>query len=246
MEEEAAELLRNLVLAGVLLGTAAVMWLAWRGRAPVVQTQETAAAPVVVKQPANLAKHTFDPANPPAEMPPLSAGEAAQCVSDFLSNATVSGQTRRLDPTHARVTITQIHVTLQLNVDIWTPIGASQRVMDHEEGHRQISEYYYQTADQLAARIASTYMGKQIDVSGPDPGSAASEALQQAGSEITAEYNKELNPNPTQLLYDSITDHARNGVVAQEAVDHALKNGAVEAAQPAEADPAGAVSAGKP
>ncbi|HXC32946.1 MAG TPA: hypothetical protein VNZ56_10760 [Verrucomicrobiae bacterium] len=228
--------MRNLVLAGVLLGTAAVMWMAWRGRSPVAETREMA-APVVVRQPANIAKRTFDPANPPADMPPLSAGEAAQCVSDFLSNATVSGQTRRTDPTHATVTITQIHMTLQLNVNIWTPIGASQQVMEHEEGHRQISEYYYQTADQLAARIASTYMGKQIEVSGEDSGSAASEALQQAGAEITGEYNKELNPNPTQLLYDSITDHARNGVVAQDAVDHALKNASVEAVQPIGADP---------
>lgn len=229
--------MRNLVLLGVLLGTGAVMWMAWRGRSPVAQPQELAAAPIIVKQPANIAKRAFDPANPPADMPPLSAGEAAQCVSDFLSNAAVSGQTRRLDPTHARVTITQIRVTLQLNVNIWTPIGASPQVMDHEEGHRQISEYYYQTADQLAARIASAYMGRQIDVTGADPGSAASEALQQAGAEITAEYNKELNPNPTQVLYDNITDHARNGVVAQDAVDHALKNAAVEAVQPASADP---------
>lgn len=209
------------------------MWMAWRGRSSVAETQQEMAAPVVVRQPANIAKRTFDPANPPADMPPLSAGEAAQCVSDFLSSARVSGQTRRTDPTHATVTITQIHVTLQMNVNIWTPNGASQQVMEHEEGHRQISEYYYRTADQLAARIASAYMGKQIDVSGADPGSAASEALQQAGAEITAEYNKELNPNPTQLLYDSITDHARNGVVAQDAVDHALKNAAVEAVQPA-------------
>jgi hypothetical protein len=47
-------------------------------------------------------------------------------------------------------------------------------------------------------------------------------------SEITEEYGKQLNPNPTQLLYDSITDHSRNEVVVQDAVDHALKNVSVE------------------
>ena len=39
---------------------------------------------------------------------------------------------------------------------------------------------------------------------------------------------KELDPNPAQLLYDSITDHARNEVAVQDAVAHALKNVSIE------------------
>jgi hypothetical protein len=49
-------------------------------------------------------------------------------------------------------------------------------------------------------------------------------------AEITDEYNKELNPGPTQLLYDAITDHGRNKVVVSDAVAHALKNGTIESA----------------
>jgi hypothetical protein len=101
-------------------------------------------------------------------------------------------------------------------------------VIEHEEGHRQISEYYYQTADKLAGQIASTYMGKQIEVSGADLNAESTKALQQAASDITEEYNRELNTEPTQLLYDSITDHSRNEVAVQDAVDHALKNVTVE------------------
>jgi hypothetical protein len=52
------------------------------------------------------------------------------------------------------------------------------------------------------------------------------------GAEITAEYDRELNPEPTQLLYDSITDHSRNEVAVQDAVDHALKNASIESAPP--------------
>ena len=52
-------------------------------------------------------------------------------------------------------------------------------------------------------------------------------------AEITDEYNRELNPEPTQLLYDSITDHSRNEVVAQDAVAHAIKNVSIESTQPA-------------
>jgi hypothetical protein len=51
--------------------------------------------------------------------------------------------------------------------------------------------------------------------------------------EITGEYNKELNPGPTQQLYDDITDHGRNDVIVQDAVAHAIKNAVVESSQPA-------------
>ena len=117
-----------------------------------------------IKQPVNFANRTFDPASPPSDMPPLTPGENAECDSDFLSNANVGGQTRRTDATHATITVTQIKVTLQLNVTIWVPADVTQHVTEHEEGHRQISEYYYQTADKLAERIAATYMGKQIEI----------------------------------------------------------------------------------
>lgn len=134
------------------------------------------------------------------------------------------------------LTITQINVILQLNVTIWVPTDASKHVINHEEGHRQISEYYYQTADKTAAQIAATYLGRQIEVSGADLNAESTKALQQAAAEITAEYNRELNTEPTQLLYDSITDHSRNEVAADEAVAHALKNAPIESIQPASAE----------
>jgi hypothetical protein len=193
---------------------------------------------VIVKQPVNIATRTFDPANPPADMPPLpSGGEIAQCDSNFESSASVGGEAQRADATHAVITVNQIKVTLGLNVTIWVPAGASQRVAEHEEGHRQISEYYYQTADKLAAQIAARYMGKQVAINGADLDAEFHKALQQIGAEMTEEYDKELNTNPAQLLYDTITDHSRNDVAVQDAVDHALKNAAVESAQPASADP---------
>jgi hypothetical protein len=190
------------------------------------------AAVLIHKEPVFFASHTFDPAAPPPDMPPLPAGESAECDSDYQSKASVRGQPRRIDFTHATLAITQVMMTLKLHIDIWLPIGATQIIADHEEGHRQLAEYYYQTADQLAERIAATYIGKRYDVSGADLDSEASRMLVQVATDITNEYNKELNVNATQLLYDDITDHSRNGVTAKDAVDHALKNAAIEAAQP--------------
>jgi len=226
MVEEILPLRRILVLC-LLLGLLILGWLSWRNLPARGQPKETA-QPIVSKQPVNFAQRTFDPAAPPPDMPPLTAGENAECVSDFNSSANVSGQSRRTDATHATITITQIKGTLQLNITIWAPADASPHVIEHEQGHRQISEHYYQNADKLAERISSTYMGKQVEVAGTDLDGQTNIALQQMASEIAEEYGKQLNPNPTQLLFDSITDHSRNEVVVQEAVDHALKNVSIE------------------
>jgi hypothetical protein len=185
--------------------------------------------PTIVKRPVAFAQRAFDPAAPPADMPPLSAGEAAECDSNFLSNASVRGETRRTDATHATVTVTHISVTLQLDITIWVPTGASQHVLEHEGGHREISEYYYQAADKVAAGIASTYMGERLEITGTDLGTESTKALQQVAAEINEQYKKQLSPGPTQLLYDSITDHGRNDVPAKDAVDHAIKNALIEA-----------------
>lgn len=180
--------------------------------------------PTIVKQPAAFVTRTFDPAAPPSDMPPATPGENAACDSEFQSSANVGGESRQTDATHATLTVTQAKVTLQLNITVWVPIGVTPHVIEHEEGHRQISEYYYQTADNVAERIAATYMGKQVEISGTDLSAESNKILQQMATEITDQYNKELNPQPTQLLYDTITDHSRNEVVVKDAVSAAIKN----------------------
>jgi hypothetical protein len=227
MNAEAILPLRGLIALCVLLGALIFGWFAWREFSSRRLPRE---APVstVNKQPVAFATRTFDPIAPPPDMPPLSAGEAAECDSDFRSNARVRGESRRTDATHTTLTITHITMTLELNINIWVPTGASQRLIAHEEGHRQIAEFYYQTADKVAEQVAARYMGKQVEIAGTDVDAESSKVLQQIATAITDEYNKELNPLPTQLLYDAITDHGRNNVVVQDAVTHALKNVTVE------------------
>jgi hypothetical protein len=219
--------LRRSILLCVLLVALIVGGLGLRSLSSRRQVSETS-EPTISKLPVNFVNRTFDPAAPSADLPPLTPGENAECDSNFLSSASVAGQTRLTDSTHATITITQIKVTLQLNITIWVPAGATQHVIEHEEGHRQISEYYYGTADKVAERIAATYMGKQIDISGADLDAESNKLLQQTATEITDEYNKELNPDPTQLLYDDITSHSRNEVDAKDAVAHAIKNIAMQ------------------
>jgi hypothetical protein len=222
---------RRLIVLCVLLGMLIFGWLRWRYPLSRHQGRELT-IPTINKQPVTFASRTFDPNSPPSDMPPLAYGEDAECDSDFLFHATVGGESRQADAGHATVAITQIRIMLQLNITIWVPSGVTQHVIEHEEGHRQISEYYYQTADNLAKRIAATYMGKQIDISGTDLDAEFNKMLQQVATDITAEYNKELSPGSTQLNYDAITDHGRNQVEVKGAVAAAVENMKISSIQP--------------
>jgi hypothetical protein len=121
------------------------------------------------------------------------------------------------------VTVTGARITLQLEINIWIPQGATQQVIEHEEGHRQISEYYYRSAQEVAEKVAAEYTGKQISVSGSDLGAEINAALQKIGAEITAEYGERLNPNAAQQRYDDLTDHSRNDIAASDAVARVLR-----------------------
>lgn len=224
--------LRRILVVCLLLGVGILGWLNWRDVSTRRQLRELP-EPAIIKQPVNFTSRTFVPGSPPPDMPPLNPGENAECASDFISNADLAGQTRRIDATHGTVIITGIKMDLQLHITVWVPADVTQHVIDHEQGHRQISEYYYGTADKLAERIAAHYMGKEIEITGTDLNAESTKALQQVAAEITDKYNRELNTEPTQLLYDTITDHSRNGVLAEQAVDHALKNVSMESTPPA-------------
>ncbi len=205
------------VLAAIVVGT----WLWWRSSSPQ-QPSGVTAIPTIIKHPENFASRTFDPANPSPDMPQLTGDELAVCDTNFLSNANVAGEAHETDATHAILTVTGVNVNLELDITIWVPNAASDHVIEHEQGHREISEHFYATADKLAAKIASEYIGKKILVTGADLRGEISKTLRQMGADITEQYGRELNPNPTQLRYDSITDHSRNDVSAKDAVAQAL------------------------
>jgi hypothetical protein len=77
--------------------------------------------------------------------------------------------------------------------------------------------------DKLAEKIAAPYLGKQIQLTGPDFRGAMSKALDNTGTQITNEYTKELPVERTQQRYDALNDHGRNDMSAKDSMDRAIK-----------------------
>jgi len=187
----------------------------------------------IVKMPAQIGTRYFDPNRPPRDRPPLTGPEEAVCVGGFLSDASVGGQVMQTDATHAKATINRITVTLQLNITTWLPNNPQKWIVEHEEGHRQISEYYYWNAEVIARRIAEPYLGKTIDLNGPDLRNALSTAIDKIKEDITNEYKRQMPVETTQDRYDTITEHSRKEIPVPEAVAQALKETYPEPAKPA-------------
>ena len=226
-----ALLSRRFIVLCTFLGIAIFGWLVWRN-SPSRRQQPQTRAITIEKQPAAFANHTFDPSSPPRDMPTLAYGEEAVCDSNLTSNAIVGGESQKTDSTHATVTITKVKMILALSINVWVPNGATQHVVEHEDGHRQISEYYYRTADKLAEQIAATYVGKQIGVDGTDLDAQLETALHQTATDITREFDQELSLAATQQYYDTITDHGRNESDVKEAVAAAVENVRMVSIQP--------------
>ncbi len=222
---------RNFIAMCIFLGMVALGLLIWRNSLRA-RPESNGAAILIDKRLAAYTSHTFDPNAPPSDMPSLAYGEEAVCDSDFSSHTTVGGLSEQTDATHATVTIANVRMILQLSVNIWVPAGVSQHVVEHENGHRQISEYYYQSADRLADRVASTYIGTKIDITGADLSAEFQKALGQAANDITAEYDKDINLAATQQYYDTITDHGRSDSDAKQAVTAAIDNTKITSLQP--------------
>ena len=198
----------------------------------------------VVKMPVQVGTRYFDPKRPPPDRPPLTGRDEAVCAGDFLSDASVGSQAQMTDATHAKATINKIKVTLQLNITIWLPNNPHKWTVEHEEGHRQISEYYYRNAEVVARRVAAPYIGKTFEISGNDLRRALSSAIGKIAEDITNEYNRHMPVETTQARYDAITDHSEKDIPVPDAIAQALKetyppeNGTV----PASMSPSGAGS----
>ena len=191
----------------------------------VLLTAATARAEVVVKQtPVEAKNHTFDPHNPPATMPKLEPGEAAVTESKFACGVQLEVQITQEPDQKPTMTITAVHATLQLGIDIWVPTDVTRKIRLHEDGHRQISENFYKRGDETAKKLAAKYIGQQLEIKTIEKRDTQP-VIQRAANAFCEEYLGaiEVPSQKAQEKYDQITDHGRNRVKEEEAVRRVME-----------------------
>jgi len=184
------------------------------------------AAVEVNKAPPAVEHRKFERNNPPSDMPPLEPQEAAVTKSVFGIASEFSVQAmpeeKRGNKTLTRVKVTGVTLNLSLKITVWLPTDAPRTIVDHEEGHRQISEYFYKDADKIARVIAQKYMGRTYEAEGGDAEGASRAALDKAINELSQIYMAQTQNIAARAneIFDEITSHGRNQNIS---VDKSIK-----------------------
>lgn len=173
--------------------------------------------------PAKVVTKTFDPKNPPAEMPRLNREEAAVTQSQFACGVQVEIEINQAPGENPIATVVGVNATLQLDVTIWLPTNVSAKIRRHEDGHRDISELFYAKGKTTADAIAKKLIGKRIIVPGVKP-EQTTPIIQRLANEFCETYlgQIELPSQAVQERYDQLTDHGRNKLGEAEAIKQAL------------------------
>ena len=200
----------------------------------------------VEKVPVVVVRKTFDRRNPPKDMPPL--GPRADAVTHFRfgcsTNAGYEVTSRRRDTSRRRggggctatARINDLEVRLELEITIWLPRGARQKLIDHEEGHRVIGERVYETAERVARDAARQWVGRSVTGKGENCAAAADAAVREANHRLCEAYLAGTSGWSGHVgdLYDRLTDHGRRDAPGvEEAIELAFERGAEERQQAA-------------
>jgi hypothetical protein len=200
-----------------------------------------AEAQVTVKKvPPTFEQKVIDPKNPPPEKKNVAPNHPAFTWCNYTARWFMRYNTERTPvqdgKTTVRLTVSSMDLTLSLNSTIWLPAGAPQRLFRHEQGHQQIGERSYGSADTIARQVAQEIVvGHTFEASAGDVASAEKAASDKAGQAFLAAYLKAIR-DPAQRvhqLYDEITNHGNNRNVTEgDAVEQAIERYRAERRKP--------------
>ncbi len=174
----------------------------------------------VKKTPPHIERRLFNLAHPAPGQPELQPPEAGLCEYTFQCHSDVEAAFPVVTWPKAGATISSATITLRLDITIWTLPDSGAKVAAHEEGHRRIAEIYYQSADAIVRRLATTAIRQKIPLSGTDARSAATRALKVWQDDLLQSYLTAVATpcEVTQDRYDAITEHSLNATPEDAAI----------------------------
>jgi hypothetical protein len=175
-----------------------------------------------------IERKTFDPKNPPADMPKLDSKEAAVTQSFFGAETRVGGDVverdRVPDGHRSSIKVDTVRMTLRLRVTIWLPRGAVPKLVKHEDGHKDLAEHYYKDAERIARAEAEKLIGQTVSATGSNFDEAGENALKRAAEEVGQRYlgQTDVPCGKAQEIYDQITRHGTNAVTEAQAIAQSI------------------------
>jgi len=169
----------------------------------------------IEKKPPAVEHKTFDPADPPKEMPPLNAGESAVTESRFECKVELNYQEGKHERHDGKCTssvqVQSVRAVLELRVIIWLPQQAPAKLSAHEEGHRRIAERVYRDAEKAAREVGRQLDGTTVIGTAETCAAAERQATQDAASRFCQAYMDRTAAVVGKVgdRYDELTSHGR-------------------------------------
>lgn len=197
--------------------------------------------PVTIKKnPPKITRQSFDPKRPPARMPKLTPPESGVCHFEFTCDAGLETFVDQIDARTVEIEVDAVDMILELEIDIWAMNGAPKKLLAHEEGHRQIAEHYYKTAEIVARELGKKMIGRKARGTGANKQAATNDANHKLLSELNLAYMNETRArcSACQKRYDKITNHSLIPIPEADAIAQALTAEPPPGAQLLEENPA--------
>lgn len=179
----------------------------------------------IEKQPPTVERVQFNPWLPFTPRPKLGPGEKA--FTECPYNLTVAfddieliEQEERRGRWFVSIRPKNVRVKLFLPIKIWTPVGAPQKCLEHEDGHRIIAERVYEFADDIVKFYAEQVYQCSSLGEGASVELAVRDAYKRASSELNQNYKKTVVDYFTMVSdeYDRLTNHGLLPVAEQDAI----------------------------
>lgn len=179
----------------------------------------------VTRKPPVVTRHEFDPRRPPPNMPPLNPPEAGVCSAMFEIDTRIGYAVQPKARGVLSIAPHSIDVVTGLELNIFTVIGASARLREHEEAHREISEHFYERADHIAHELALPLLERTFDGTGSSRAEAERDAFEKAVTGYNSAYfartrNCSMQANQR---FDELTDHGRNSADVRASLERAIE-----------------------
>lgn len=199
---------------------------------PLFPCASWAAGLSVQIQPAQVERRTFDPKNPPAEMPKLTPPEAALCAFGLKCNVEARVTAKQTAFNSSPPVISDLNLVTTLQITIWLPTNSTPKLNAHEEAHRQIYDHYYATAEAVARDLGKKTIGLRLHSPFKQEKAWRNE-LNGIQQELIDAFMHRMTRRCSlaQELFDAATEHGTNGVPEDRAVERAIA-----AASPSSAD----------
>ncbi len=156
-------------------------------------------------------------------MPPLRPPEIGQCVYRFSCDmeTRVSREAGAKPP--SRALVQGVKITTRLEIVLWTPNDGRPAVIEHEEAHREICDYYYGNAHAIASDLGHRMIGQSIVLASPES-AAVQQSVKRFQQTFIAEYMERTmgRCSIAQTHFDQITDHSRKRLDVRAAITQAI------------------------